>query len=463
MKLRQNTLSLGHIVASTLANIAPAMSFFFVFGPIVRGTGLAAILTILTAMVAIVFLANTIAQFSRFTPSAGSFVTFTGKAFGVSIGAAISVFIMFGYLVTGSTVVSIVGWWVAETLKTFAEIKINWVIPTILVSLLVGWLVVRGIGISTLWAGIFFYFEAGLLVLAAVVMMVTHARYLTLAPFLVANLAGGIAGFGVGFPLAIYLFIGWESSASLAEETKKPRRNVPRALIIGTLVIGIFYIFIAYATTVAFNMDVQALGCSQIPFVDALKASAPALLIVAYIAGVTSMVSSLIAWLNSSARILFNAGRESLLPGFFGKVDPQHQTPYSAIWTCLIIALGLTLGFGLFYNVPPRDYFEFAATLGTIPIILVYTLTNLALPVYVMRYHRADLDIIRHLVLPIVGAVVMFVPLWGLLVQPGQQWPLSVFRWVALGALVLSIIYGIVVHRSSPELAHRIGAYVADQ
>src|SRR5262249_60298461 len=101
-------------------------------------------------------------------------------------------------------------------------------------------------------------------------------------------------------------------------------------------------------------------------------------------------------------------------------------------------------------------------TLGIIPIILVYTLTNLALPVYVMRYHRADLDIILHLVLPIVGAVVMLVPLWGL-VQPGQQWPVSVFPWVALGALVLSIIYGIVVDRSSPELAHRIGAYVADQ
>src|SRR5262249_38184484 len=196
MKLRQNTLSLGHIVASTLANIAPAMSFFFVFGPIVRGTGLAAILTILTAMVAIVFLANTIAQFSRFTPSAGSFVPFTGKAVGGSVGAAISVFIFFGFLVTRSPIVSIVRPSVAETLKTFAEISINWVIPTILVSLLVGWLVVRGIGISTLWAGIFFYFEAGLLVLAAVVMMVTHARYLTLAPFLVANLAGGIAGFG---------------------------------------------------------------------------------------------------------------------------------------------------------------------------------------------------------------------------------------------------------------------------
>ena len=87
-RLRRNSLTLSHIVASTLACIAPAMSFFFGFAVIVQGAGVAAPLTILTAMVAILFLTNTIAQFCRFTPSTGSFVTFTGKAFGPSAGAA---------------------------------------------------------------------------------------------------------------------------------------------------------------------------------------------------------------------------------------------------------------------------------------------------------------------------------------------------------------------------------------
>src|SRR5580692_5139639 len=94
-RLRRDALSLSHIVASTLASIAPAMSFFFGFAVIVQGAGLAAPMTILTATVAILFLSNTIAEFSRFTPSTGSFVTFIGKAFGPSAGAAISVFITF--------------------------------------------------------------------------------------------------------------------------------------------------------------------------------------------------------------------------------------------------------------------------------------------------------------------------------------------------------------------------------
>jgi amino acid transporter len=461
-RLRRNVLSLGQIVASTLANIAPAMSFFFGFAVIVQGAGIAAPLTIITAMVGILFLTNTIAQFSRFIPSTGSFVTFTGKAFGPSVGAAISVFITFGYIVAASTVVSIAGAWVSDTLRIFLGISIHWAILTVLISTATGWLVMRGVGLSTLWSGIFFYFEASLLIVGSVMMLLANPHFLTLAPFKFSNLTGGLTGLGAGFPLAIYLFIGWENSASLAEETENPRRNIPRALITGTLAIGIFYIFLAYATAVGFQMDAHALGASQLPFIDGLKSSAPALLIVAYIAGVTSIMGSLIGLVNSQARILFNSGREGLLPKFLGKIHPQHQTPHSAMWVFLITAVALILGFGLIGGVTPLNYFGFAGTLGAIPIILIYMLTNLALPIYVMRYHRSELNIIRHIMMPIVGTLVMLFPLWGL-IQPGQPWPYNVFPWVALGILALSIIYGIVIARLSPGLAYRIGAYVADQ
>jgi amino acid transporter len=461
-RLRRNALSLGQIVATTLAGIAPAMSFFFGFAVIVQGAGIAAPLTILTAMLAILFLTNTIAQFSRFTPSTGSFVTFTGKAFGLSIGAAVSVFITVGYIVASSTVFSIAGVWISETLKVFFGFSIHWAVLTVLISIATAWLVMRGVALSTFWSGIFFYFEAGLLVAGGIAMMITHPTFLTLAPFKLSNLTGGLAGLGAGFPLAVYLFIGWENSASLAEETENPRRNIPRALITGTLAIGVFYVFLAYTTAVGFKMNAHALGVSRIPFIDGLKASAPRLSIVAYFAGVTSILGSLIGLVNSQARILFNSGREGLLPAFLGKIHPRHQTPHRAMWAFLITAVALILGFCLIGGVAPLDYFSYAGTLGTIPIILTYMLTNLALPVYVIRYQRSELDLIRHILLPIAGTLVMLFPLWGL-VQPGQAWPFNMFVWIAFGVLVLSLIYGIVIARLSPELAQRIGAYVADQ
>jgi amino acid transporter len=461
-RLRRNALTASHIVASTLASIAPAMSFFFGFAVIVQGAGLAAPLTILIAMVVILFLTNTIAEFSRFTPSTGSFVTFTGKAFGPSVGTAVSVFITFGYIVAASTVVSIAGTWIAETLKLFVGVSIHWAILTVLISVASGWLVMRGVALSTLWSGIFFYFEVGLLILGSILMLVAHRSFLTLAPFRISNLSGGLAGLGAGFPLAVYLFIGWENSASLAEETENPRRDIPRALVTCTLAIGIFYMFLAYATTVAFKMDAHALSASRIPFLDGLRSSASALLIVAYIAGVTSILGSLIGLVNSQARILFNSGREGLLPEFLGKIHPRHQTPHIALCIFLIIAVALILGVGLLGKVAPMDYFGYAGTLGAIPIILTYMLTNLALPIYVIRHHRSELNLFRHVLLPIVGTLIMLFPLWGL-IQPGQPWPFNIFPRIALGALCVSVIYGILIARLSPGLAARIGVYVADQ
>jgi amino acid transporter len=462
VRLRCNTLSLSHIVATTLASIAPAMSFFFGFTVIVQGAGLAAPLTIITAMVVILFLTNTIAEFSRLIPSAGSFVTFTGKAFSPSIGAAVSVFLTFGYIVAASTVVSIAGAWISETLKAFVKLPIHWAVLTMLISVATGWLVMRGIKLSTFWSGAFFYFEAGLLVLGSILMMAAHPQSLNLAPFRYSNLTGGLAGLGAGFPLAVYLFIGWENSATLAEETKTPRRNIPRALITGTLAIGVFYVFLAYATAVGFKMDAHALGASRLPFIEGLRTAAPALLFIAYMAGVTSILGSLIGLVNSQARILFNSGREGLLPEFLAKIHPQHQTPHNALWVFLAIAVALVLGFSLLGGITPLDYFGLAGTLGSIPIILTYMLTNLALPVYVLRYHRGELDIFRHFVLPIAGTLVMLFPLWGL-IQPGQARPFNLFPWIALSVLALSIIYGIVIARLSPGLAGRIGAYVADE
>ncbi len=460
-RLRRDVLSLRHIVASTLANIAPAMSFFFGFAVIVGGAGLAAPLTIITAMVAILFLTNTLAEFTRFSPSTGSFVTFVGRAFGPAAGATTSVFVIFGYIIAASTVVAISGGWLADTLKTFVGFTIPWQIITAVVTIGVGLLVMTGVGLSTTWAAIFFYFEAGLLVIGAIAMLVANPQFLTLAPFHFSNLTGGLAGVGAGFPLAVYLFIGWENSAMLAEETTNPRRNIPRALITGTVAIGIFYVFLAYATAVGFHMDAKAMAKSDNPFIDAIKVAAPGLLFVAYLAGLTSILSSLIGLTNSQARILFNSGREGLLPEFFGKIHLKHGTPHVAMWTFLIIALALVFIFGWGRGVSPMDYFGDAGTLGTIPVILVYMATNLALPVFMRKYHRAELNTLRHVVLPILGTLVMLLPLWGL-VEPGQDWPFNIFPYVALAALAISAVYGLILSRRNPALAARIGAFVAD-
>jgi amino acid transporter len=454
-RLAKNELGLPEIVASTLANIAPAVSFYFGFGVIVAGAGVAAPLTIVLAMVAILFLGNTLAEFSKLHPSTGSFVTFIGLGFGPAAGAAAAVFTIIGYCVGAAAIVVEAGGWAHDTLKLYAGLNIPWQILAAASVAICGALAVQGVKISTLWASIFFYFEAGLLAVASAAMLIVNRHTLTLAPFSPANLSGGLAGMGLGFPLAVYFFVGWENSATLAEETRQPRRSIPRALFLATLAIGLVYIFMAYSVEIAFHTNAHALAAAPVPFVDAIRLAAPALLILAYIAGITSIFSCLLGLTNSQARILFSSGRENLLPALFGRLHKQHRTPHIAIWVYISSALLIALAFG--WTLDPVITFGYTATLGTIPVIFVYMIANVALPVYVLRHHRAAFHPIRHAALPMIAVLITLLPIWGL-VQPGQPYPFNIFPALTLALLILALLYGLLISRRPLS----IGSYIAD-
>ena len=70
-RLHRGALGIMDISAATMANIGPAMSFYFGFGFLAITAGVASPLTIVAAGIAIALLGNTLAQFSRAQPSTG--------------------------------------------------------------------------------------------------------------------------------------------------------------------------------------------------------------------------------------------------------------------------------------------------------------------------------------------------------------------------------------------------------
>jgi hypothetical protein len=62
----------------------------------------------------------------------------------------------------------------------------------------------------------------------------------------------------------------------------------------------------------------------------------------------------------------------------------------------------------------------------------------------------------------VLGTILTLFPLWGL-VQPGQPAPYNLFPYIALAVLIVSIIYGIILERTDPDLVQKIGSYVADE
>lgn len=460
LRLERGQLSLFDIATSTMANIAPAMSFFFSSALIASTAGVASPLTIIVAAIAIALLGNTLAEFSRSIPSTGSFITFIGKTFGPVMAVTTTIVISLGYIIAMASVITISGGWMQIILQKYLGFNVPWQLLTLLFVAIVFFLMVRGVSISTRWAGYFFGMEMAVLVLVSIIILVTHAGHLSLAPFNPANLSGGLKGLGLGFPVAIYLFVGWENSAALAEETRDPRRNVPKAIYASVLLMALSFLLFMYATVVAFNYNATTLSAAQVPFIDAAQKISGILAVLAYIAGFTSIMSAMIAGSNSQSRLIFNAAREGLLPSWLAKLHPRTRTPWVSFLAFVGVGLAITYIFG--WNVDPVIFFGEIATMGTILISLVYLVSNLALPVYYRRHHREQFSLVKHLILPLLGVLAIGFPLWAL-VQPGQLPPFNLFPWIGLAIVVLAFIYAFILSRRDPTLGDRVGSIVADR
>src|SRR5438309_5592928 len=171
-RLQRGALNLLDIATSTMANIAPAMSFYFSSAFIVGAAGVGSPITILLAGIAIALLGNTLAEFSRSIPSTGSFITFIGKTFGPVMAITTTLVVSLGYIIAMASVVDISGGWTQIILQHYLHITVPWQPLTLLYTAIVFYLMVRGVNLSTRWAGLFFLLEMAVLVAVSMIALV---------------------------------------------------------------------------------------------------------------------------------------------------------------------------------------------------------------------------------------------------------------------------------------------------
>jgi amino acid transporter len=470
-RLHRGALSLVDISASTMANIGPAYSFYFGAGFLFLTAGVAAPLTIIVAGVAIALLGNTLSQFSRVHPSTGGFISYVGKTFGGTSAVTTALLCGAGYIIAISSVLAICGGYLSIVLQYYFNVDIPWVLFSVVFTVGAIFMMVRGVGVSTKLAGLFFGFEMLVLIVVSVAALIKNGGHLSAVPFEPSHITNGFSGLAAGFPLAVYLFIGWENSAALAEETSNPRRNVPRAVFLSIALMLVGYVLYSYATATGFLYNVTALGSAAIPFINVSHEVAAWLAFLAYMAGITSTLGVLISAVNSQARLIFNAGREGLLPRWLGRVHPTRRTPVNAIFAFIAIATVIILVWALLHLVggakqsgqmSALNFFVDSSTMGTILLLVVYFLSNLALPFYYRKYRPQEFSILKHAVLPVLGMIAVGVPVY-YLVKPGQPSPLNWFPYAALGVIVVSVAYAFWASRRDPGLGDRVGSIIADE
>lgn len=164
--------------------------------------------------------------------------------------------------------------------------------------------------------------------------------------------AGGLMG-------AFFAFAGWWEVTRIAGEVKDAHRNIPRALIMGILIITCFYVL----TSLAFFYLVHP---SQIVNDQAFAAQAGEVMFGnvggGIFAGVVvlSVAGSLLAYLMASPRVYYAMAQDGLFFHAFGRLHPRFETPHLAILVQMAMAALLIL-VGSFQQI--LSYFFFVVVL----------------------------------------------------------------------------------------------------
>ncbi len=452
--LRSGQLGTADVTASTVANIGPGIDFYFAFGVIAVTAGVAAPLTIIAAGVAVALLAFTVAEFTKAEPSAGSFITYVETALGSRAGVATALLVAVGYTVAIAAVFAMSGGMVAMTLAHYTSWHPPWGPLTLLLTVGAIWLTARGVKLSTAAVGAAVLAQVAVMVVVCVVVLVDQRAELSGLPFSWAHLTGGLSGLSAGFPLALYMFIGWENGPALAEESRDPRRTIPRALYISVAAAAALFVLFAYATVTGFGYDVSSLGRSSVPFLTVADHYLGGAAVLAWLAGIVSVLATLVAAADSQSRMLFDGGRTGLLPATLGHVRPRSGTPVNALLVMACAGLGIIGVWWVSHLISgdtgamnPVGLYAECSTMGTIVILFVYFLTTLSLPVFMWRRHRDSFSPFRHAAIPVLGSLTLTVP-FAELFQPGQPAPYSAFPFIALAiAAAAAVIACVVVYR----------------
>jgi amino acid transporter len=242
-----------------------------------------------------------------------------------------------------------------------------------------------------------------------------------------------VGAFGLALVSVLWAYDGWGDVSYVAGEVTDPQRNLPRAIIGGTLAVLAVYLLanVGYMAV----LPVEEIRTSRLVAADVAERviGRPGAIVVS----VTVMVSTfgtLSAVLLTSPRVLFAMADDGMLFRPIARVHPTYQTPYMAI---LLVAL-LGLIFVLLLN------FEKLADTFVFAMIPFYALGVAA--VYRLRRRPGYIPAFRTPGYPVVPALfiasVAYLLLNALIDASSRLWALGILGVLLLGIPVYQLTVG---------------------
>ncbi len=440
-ELRAGALGLPSVLMTAVTTTAPALGIVLTVQFIATLAGVATPLAYLIGFIVVLTLAVPFAQLAKHLPSAGGYFTYISRGVHPRAGFfAAWAFIMYLPIVPAIDL-PFTGVVLQQVIKDEYNFAFPWWLFTILASIFLFVVTYRGIKIS-----------ADVLIplgIAEMLIIVGLALWGIANPgpggFNFSGFSPGSAislnGLALGVIFTIFGFAGWDSAAPIAEESKSPRRTVPRAVVASVFILALFFIVSAFGVMVGWGTNGAAgfeSNAVNPTFVLAKHFWGGAWVLVP-LALLNSTLAVSLGCFNASTRMWFGMARIGAAPKLLAKVHPQRKVPVNAVYAEAVITLVGGLGLGIAFG--PEGQFFMMGLVITLALVAIYTLGNLAVFLFFRRERPQDFNFFLHAALPVLATVALVLITYNSLVPlpaaPVLYGPFIAAVWGLVGVGIL--------------------------
>jgi len=250
----------------------------------------------------------------------------------------------------------------------------------------------------------------------------------------------GLGAINAAAALTLWAMLGFESATIPASSVREPQRNIPRATLIGTLLVGILYLLASSA--VALLSPAAEVAGSAAPFADFVGAQlGPGAAMAVAACAAISMIGALNGWVLLQGQVPLAMARDGAFPGWFGAAGAAG-TPARALLLSSGLASLLVLAN---YSRTLAQLWEFMALLATVAALILYLICGMA-----ALKLMATRAMPRSTMVAVLATVGTLYALWTLL---GAGWEATAWGAVLLASGVPVYLLMAVARRSSRAAA----------
>lgn len=408
--LLRSSINFVHIVFMVTAAAAPLVVVStYIPISLAYGGGMATALTYAATTVILLIFTVGFAEMAKRLTSAGAFYTFSTHGLGRPLGLGVGFTIMAAYSMISTAIAGGFGFFASVLLDTHFGLDVPWWACSI--AALVAMFAISAYKV-TFGADILAVLLSLEVLIVLVVAIATVGQGGASGQVVSAfdpTRWGAAPAIGIGFFLAFWSWIGFETTAIYGEETKDPKESVPRATYIAVLTLGVFYTFAAYAAIVGYGEGSPAEAASvldQYFFNLADEYTAHFVRTLMDFLVVSGFFACSFAFHNNASRYFYSLGRDRILPRVFGHTHPTFKSPYVAAGVQSTIAIVTVSIFALGGADPILHLATWLPIFCTLAVIVVQLVVSLAVIGYFNRVGRESVaDYLKTLLAPAIGAI----------------------------------------------------------